>query len=282
MALTIVDVDTPVEHCLVPDDVRPITAVILHDTETHANVATRPDGSWHYEIDRDGTIRAYVSEENIAFHVAAFGDNPRLNRGPRPAWLLASPYPVSDVNYCTIGIELVSDAQYRAAGQPYTTLQYVALRALLADLGARYGALPIVGHGELQTDRSDPVAFDWTKIGRTLPVPAVPISLPINGGAPMPPLTPLQADMLSLMDPPLNLNADSVRQLVSDRAALAEQADLLRKELDATKEQLAQVPPPVPPPTVTVTSAALAVRVTFSDGRAVEVPVGQGVPSDIP
>ena len=175
-------------------------------------------------------------------------------------------------------------------GQAPTPAQLAAAQTLADVLSTQTPDIPAdqgdhYGHGELTAFNNAtscpgallPYVQRYRATGRMVPGATPPQEID-----PMPDLTPYQVDMLSLMEPPLSLNADSVRQLVSDRAALAEQADLLRKELvDATKEQLAQVPPPVqsaPPPTVT--SVALAVRVTFSDGRAVEVPVGQGVPSD--
>lgn len=138
---------------------RPIIGVVLHDTETIALATPHSGGSWHYEIDRDGSIYQYCDlEHDMAWHVAA------CNRW-RPSWMLKSPYQVSDANYCTLGIELVSHRVYREAGEPYTQEQYDSLNELMASIYARYVALPTVGHGELQADRTDPVAFDWERAG---------------------------------------------------------------------------------------------------------------------
>jgi len=137
----------------------PIIGIVLHDTET-LNLATpHPQGSWHYEIDRDGQVYQYCDpEHDMAWHVAA------CDRW-RPLWMLKSPYLVSDANYCTLGIELVSHQTYRDAGEPYTQQQYDSLNELMAYLYGRYGRLPTVGHGEMQRDRTDPVLFDWERAG---------------------------------------------------------------------------------------------------------------------
>jgi outer membrane murein-binding lipoprotein Lpp len=136
---------------------RLIAGICLHDTETHASVNPRQEGSWHYEIDRDGSILQFVDEADIAWHVRACD---RWWPDWLPHW---GEYDISRMNEWAIGIELVSDAAYRAAGEPYTDAQYTALAALLRDLFARRGVLPIVGHGQVQADRSDPVAFDWER-----------------------------------------------------------------------------------------------------------------------
>jgi outer membrane murein-binding lipoprotein Lpp len=136
---------------------RLIAGIVIHDTEGHAKVDPHQEGSWHYEIDRSGEIYQFVDEEDIAWHVRACD---RWWPDWLPHW---GNYDLSRMNEWSIGIELVSDATYRAAGEPYTDAQYTALAALIRDLFARRGVLPIVGHGQVQTDRSDPVAFDWER-----------------------------------------------------------------------------------------------------------------------
>ena len=138
---------------------RLIAGVFIHDTETHLKAAPHPEGSWHYEIDRDGTILQFVHEDDIAWHVRA------CDRW-WPSWLPRwGDYDLSRANEWSIGIELVSDVNWRTGGQPYTPAQYAALNVLLADIFARRGALPVVGHGQVQADRSDPVLFDWGRTG---------------------------------------------------------------------------------------------------------------------
>jgi N-acetyl-anhydromuramyl-L-alanine amidase AmpD len=137
---------------------RLIAGIVIHDTEGHAKVDPRQEGSWHYEIDRDGAIYQSIDEADIAWHVRACD---RWWPDWLPHW---GNYDVSRMNEWSIGIELVSDATYRAAGESYTDAQYTALAALIRDLFARRGVLPIVGHGQVQADRSDPVAFDWDQL----------------------------------------------------------------------------------------------------------------------
>jgi hypothetical protein len=102
----------------------------------------------------------FVPEGDVAFHVAAFGNRPTLNRY-RPDWLPAYDGRWSAVNACTVGIELAG-----FAGRPFTAAQYASLGALCAGIATRWGFVPdasrVVSHASLQADRSDPGdAFDW-------------------------------------------------------------------------------------------------------------------------
>lgn len=86
----------------------------------------------------------------------------------RPYYVLLSPIDISGANWCGLHIELVSLAGHPTLPRPdppYTPEQYGALRELLAEIYARRGRLPIIGHGMVQRDRSDPVAFDWAAVG---------------------------------------------------------------------------------------------------------------------
>lgn len=138
---------------------RQVLGTFLHDTEGHYKVDPYWTASWHYEIDRDGAIYQFVDEADIAYHVRACDRY-------WPPWLPhAGKYNVSRANEYTIGIELVSDAAYRAAGVPYTDAQYNSLRWLLADIYTRHPSLPIETHGRVQLDRSDPVQLDFGRAG---------------------------------------------------------------------------------------------------------------------
>jgi hypothetical protein len=160
---------------------RPASGVVLHDTETEVLAAPHAGGSWHYEVARDGVVHGYVPEADVAHHVA------RCDRW-WPSWLPhASPWAVSPANAHTIGIELVSSQKWRNQGLPYTRAQYRALQALLLDLRSRYGGLPVVGHGHVQADRSDPVWLDWQAVLEVTPEVALPLqdarrSDPLLGG----------------------------------------------------------------------------------------------------
>lgn len=148
--------------CRIPGDVR---GVVLHSTEGSLEGALRTFAmqggvSAHYAIDRDGTVVGIVPEGDVAFHVAAFGNRPALNRR-RPAWLVQYDGRFSAVNACTVGIELVGFAR-----TGFTEAQYSALGAMCAGIAMRWGfpadADRVVTHASLQMDRSDPGdAFDW-------------------------------------------------------------------------------------------------------------------------
>jgi hypothetical protein len=138
---------------------RPIVAGVLHDTETLGAVECHSQGSWWLLVDRDATTYDDVPAQHCAWHVRA------ADRW-RPSWVRPSPMPLSDVNWCTLGIEVVSHAQYRAAGEPFTEAQYAKLRySILPYAKEQYGVAIWAGHGELQADRSDPVSFDWARAG---------------------------------------------------------------------------------------------------------------------
>jgi hypothetical protein len=139
---------------------RPIRGITLHDTEGTSDLTTHESaGGWHWLIGRGGTIYRDCDEGEAAWHVL------KTDRW-RPSWMITAPDGgVSDANYCTIGIEIVSGETFRQQDLPYTDAQYAALRTLLADIYARRGPLPIVFHGDLQSDRSDPVRLDPARAG---------------------------------------------------------------------------------------------------------------------
>lgn len=160
---------------------RPVSGVVLHSTETDGYVEPHAAGSWHYLIDRDGTCYRFVDEADVAWHVRA------CDRW-WPAWLpRSSPWAVSPANAHTVGVELVSSQRWRNQGRPYTQQQYRTLQALLLDLRSRYGGLPVVGHGHVQADRSDPVWLDWAVVLAVTPEADLLLgdaerADPLNGG----------------------------------------------------------------------------------------------------
>lgn len=143
----------------------PPLGVVLHNTVTRGLVAPHPNGSWHYEVDRDGACHQYVADKDYAWHV-------RICDEWRPPWCVHRDTRVSEMNSCSVGIELVS---YAGATNPppepgyvaYTDPQYATLEALLRLLRDRYGDLPIVTHGAMQLDRTDPVALNLERLPLT-------------------------------------------------------------------------------------------------------------------
>jgi hypothetical protein len=170
--LTFIDRLVTAHYSVYPN--RPITGIVLHNTESAGPLRVdQSQGSWHWLIDHDedGTLYCDVSEKHAAWGVFATGHSAAsiAKTKWRPPWLVRCPDDgVSDANYCAIHIEMVSYQGYRDDGIPYTRGQYVTLAALIRDLFARRGVLPIVGHGQVQTDRSDPVAFDWDRLTNLL------------------------------------------------------------------------------------------------------------------
>jgi hypothetical protein len=151
-------VDRPTHHYDRADRGRVVTGFVLHSTETAVLATPHADGSWHYQIDRDGTVYAEVPEAHIAWGVR---DADRW----RPDWIDAQGYPNSPVNPCTIHVEFVGNKAHRAAGTPYTAAQYAAVGPLLDGVRSRHGNRPVVGHGQLQLDRTDPPQFDYARAG---------------------------------------------------------------------------------------------------------------------
>ena len=225
MSLTLVPRNT--QYFTVPPSRRPIKAVILHNTVTQGPATPSLNGSWHYQICRDGTVEQWVSEAFCAWHVRAADEW-------RPAWVEKPPggVRVSDVNWCSVGIELVSSNGHPTlAPNGYTDAQYDATRELLAAIYREHGPLPVVGHGALQLDRTDPVAFEWERAGLG---PMTSMGRYLMEEDEMARLTDQQREMLSLMElPPVGLYIDAagVRKLVSDVNALTAVEAQLREEL---------------------------------------------------
>lgn len=163
----------------------PRVGYFLHDTEGASDLTVaESSGGWNRLIGRAGVIYLDVPENRGAWHVRA------CDRW-RPAEILACPkkyQPLSDANYCTLGMEITSGAGFRAAGKPYTSEQLVSVLWQLHDWYKRYGRKPIWRHGDVQLDRSDPVALDLAALGlvttdgktwylpEILPVPEPPMN----------------------------------------------------------------------------------------------------------
>lgn len=136
---------------------RPIRGICLHHTATQFDPVPRSAGSWHWLVAADGSLIRDVAEEDIAHHAGA------TDRW-RPGWVTMSPVGVSDVNWCSIGVELTYAPQ---DGQVPSDAQHAALNMLLLHLYGRYGPLPIVGHGEIDRSKwpTEPHALNWTAAG---------------------------------------------------------------------------------------------------------------------
>lgn len=244
MVLDFIDRPVTVNYSVYPD--RPIVGGFLHDTESLGPLRVDQSlGSWHWLIDRDGTIYCDVSEENAAWGVFATGHTSESIAKTRwyPPWLFRCPDSgVSDANYSGIHIEVVSHQQYRDQGVPFTDAQYESLALLIPDIHSRHSSIPWTGHGQVQTDRSDPVGLDWTRAGFG--------PFEMNWGYPWlgsPPeddeeamLTPDERDALQMLRD-LSWNRESIERAVNrvGRAREIGQTVLHTKRVPATIKPLA-------------------------------------------
>ncbi len=95
----------------------------------------------HYIIGREGNIYRMVNEENVAFH----------------AGKSILPNGASNVNECSIGIELVTSFT-----ESPTNEQMQSLVNLVTDIGNRYKIKYILRHSDIAPERkTDPWNFDW-------------------------------------------------------------------------------------------------------------------------
>ena len=142
---------------------------MLHDTEGSLSATlsefTNPlvPKSAHYVIGKSGRVIQMVKDADIAYH--AKGTWALL-----PDCLKALPDPMfcSRLNAYTIGIELEL-----LATDPdgyFTDLQYQKLGQLLVSLTTKHPEIRLTrewvkGHGELQSDRTDPRGLDFFRLG---------------------------------------------------------------------------------------------------------------------
>lgn len=141
-----------------------ITTIVLHEgfgsgALTHwwfTRVKKGTPVSSQYMVGRDGQIYQIMDEQFIASHTATGGYNRK-----------------------SIGIDFLprclSSNQASAAGVSvsqscyYTSSQYNAIAKLISDIRGRGTPIStVIGHCEVQGNRSDPRNFDWTKIGSSI------------------------------------------------------------------------------------------------------------------
>ena len=108
--------------------------------------------SAHYLIDEAGAVYALVAEDKRAWHAG-----------------VASWAGVSDINGCSIGIEIANPGH--ELGYPaFPEAQMAALQALAEDIVARHAipALRVLGHSDVAPSRKrDPGEhFDWRRLAR--------------------------------------------------------------------------------------------------------------------
>jgi len=258
---------------------RTVLGAVLHSSEgTLAGmtaVFNQPGGaSAHYAIGTDGRRYQYVRDKDVAYHVAAWGNDPSLNRN-KPTWLPSYMGRYSAVNACTIGVELEG---YASRG--FTPAQYVELGSLLIELSERHGfplmlqdnagtIARILTHGWLQTNRSDPgVLFQWDTLRAAL-----------NPGDDTMALTPEQQTIIDAAarqtaagntianGGDLDWWVGTWKQLASDKESLAQLLTKSQAETHAQAAEVARLQALLAAPGVPVGAAEVElVEVRFSNG----------------
>lgn len=134
---------------------RPIRGIVLHHTATPGpNAPTMARGrSWHGLILRDNpggrgfaTLLRGIPDQHAAHTVG------NCNRW-RPSWMVNAPDGrVSPPNYCTKSYEVVYNPVAPDYQKP-TAAQLATWRWAVEQDYLTYGPLPIVGHGEIDSDK---------------------------------------------------------------------------------------------------------------------------------
>lgn len=224
---------------------REIRGVVMHHTGTTHVVQCAYSGSWHYIIDRDGTAYGDIDERDIAWHTAS------TDRW-RPSWVshVAPWFTGSDINTCTIGIELVSHPDLPDfAG--YTDPQLRSLYALFDIFKETYGDLDYVGHGQVQSNRrlKEPEHFDWEGFEET-PDGRRYLFNPYTSGVSHDEegqMTEEQQQILDACERHELKGADDIDQLMGRYDLLAQQVESLEALLTQAQAErdaaLGQVPP---------------------------------------
>ena len=136
---------------------REVRGVVLHHTGGMQPVRCHSEGSWHFLIDRDGTLYNDVNIHDVAWHIAS------TDRW-KPNWVerTCSWFGGSAVNTCTIGIEIVSSG----GSTPITDEQISTLKYVAEELQAQFGELWWIGHGQAQKDRriTEPDNLPWDEL----------------------------------------------------------------------------------------------------------------------
>lgn len=137
---------------------RPVRGIGLHHSATTVLYSPVAGKSAHRVFMPDGTIYLQAPLDAAAHTIL------KTDRW-RPSWMLRCPDgKVSDPNYCMINYEIIYAPQEPHFQRP-TPAQYASIKWALAQDYALFGANPIVGHGQLQSDKwaTEPHDFDYAQ-----------------------------------------------------------------------------------------------------------------------
>lgn len=147
---------------------RPYLGIIPHHTAGPTDPAPKWGASWHYLIQRNEDAEGYagilavVPETGLAHHA---GSTDKW----RPPWVQNAPGGiVSAANWSALGIEIVYAPQ-APHNQIPTPAQHRSLKWLIGDLYRRHGRLPVVGHGQIDSQKwpTEPHGLRWEEVGLT-------------------------------------------------------------------------------------------------------------------
>lgn len=142
---------------------RPVTTIFLHHTAGQQNgAAPTPtiNGSWHRRIDGSGNIINEVPLEHAASCVLM------TDKWRPPSVVRCPDGKTSDANYCGIHYEIQYAPQAPYNESPNAAQYEAIIYALQLDY-QRFGPLPIIGHGEVQSDKlpCEPCYFLYNAAG---------------------------------------------------------------------------------------------------------------------
>lgn len=109
------------------------------------STTSNPPVSVHRLITKSGLIYKIVPDNEVAWHAG-------------PAQVGRLPGNGYTINNDSIGIELENLNDGR---DPYPAAQMDACVSQVAEWYGLYGAIPIVGHGWIQSNKYDPLDFNW-------------------------------------------------------------------------------------------------------------------------
>ena len=101
--------------------------------------------SAHRLIAKNGTIYKIVPDDEVAWHAG-------------PATVGRLPSDGYTINNDSLGLELENLNDGR---DPYPVKQMDSCVSQVVEWYGKYGALPIVGHGWIQSNKYDPLDFNW-------------------------------------------------------------------------------------------------------------------------
>lgn len=147
-SLHIIDLPADAAHSGPERPVSSIKGIVVHSTEGYNS------GPWLSSTSNPPVSIHRLLGRSPGQHVKILPDT-------RVAWHAGSgKWGNYDINLVTLGVELE-----RGGPQGYTEWQMSELASLIMEWWSLYGAIPIMGHGQLDPwRRSDPVRFDWPNL----------------------------------------------------------------------------------------------------------------------